>query len=197
MALSCVYRTAQASRIHFGATHLIDVLRGNASEKIRQWGHDQVSTFGIGKDRSVHEWHTVFRQLIAQGLLMIDHGGHGALLLGEGARAVLKGERQIILRRQASKPGKSTERAPRGNRTDHAADMDADALANWEALRRWRTEAAREHGVPAYVIFHDATLAELARTAPGSLDEMTGIPGIGASKLERYGDAILKTLRSV
>ncbi|SPR98534.1 DNA helicase RecQ [Cupriavidus taiwanensis] len=195
MALSCVYRTAQASRIHFGATHLIDVLRGNASEKIKQWGHDKVSTFGIGKDRSVHEWHTVFRQLIAQGLLMIDHGGHGALLLGERAREVLKGERQIILRRQAAKPGKSGERAARGTRIDHTADMDADTLANWEALRRWRTEAAREHGVPAYVIFHDATLAELARTAPGSLSAMQGIPGIGASKLERYGQGILDTLR--
>ncbi|MEM5278740.1 DNA helicase RecQ [Cupriavidus taiwanensis] len=195
MALSCVYRTAQASRVHFGATHLIDVLRGNASEKIKQWGHDKVSTFGIGKDRSVHEWHTVFRQLIAHGLLMIDHGGHGALLLGERAREVLKGERQIILRRQAAKPGKSGERAARGNRTDHTADMDAATLAHWEALRRWRTEAAREHGVPAYVIFHDATLAELARTAPQSLSAMQGIPGIGASKLERYGQGILDTLR--
>ncbi|MBF6992319.1 MULTISPECIES: DNA helicase RecQ [Cupriavidus] len=197
MALSCVYRTAQASRIHFGATHLVDVLRGNASEKIKQWGHDKVSTFGIGKDRSVHEWHTVFRQLIAQGLLMIDHGGHGALLLGERAREVLRGERQIILRRQAAKPAKSGERAARGNRIDHTADMDADTLANWEALRRWRTEAAREHGVPAYVIFHDATLAELARTAPDSLSAMQGIPGIGASKLERYGQGILDTLRGV
>ncbi|CAG2154012.1 ATP-dependent DNA helicase RecQ [Cupriavidus yeoncheonensis] len=197
MALSCVYRTGQASRLHFGATHLIDVLRGNASEKIKQWGHDKVSTFGIGKDRTVHEWHTVFRQLIAQGLLVIDHGGHGALLLGEGARDVLKGGRQIILRRQAMKPGKSGERAARGTRTDHTADMDADTLANWEALRRWRTEAAREHGVPAYVIFHDATLAELARTAPDSLAAMEGIPGIGASKLERYGQAIVDTLSRV
>ncbi|WER45777.1 DNA helicase RecQ [Cupriavidus sp. WKF15] len=197
MALSCVYRTAQASRVHFGATHLIDVLRGNTSEKIKQWGHDKVSTFGIGKDRSGHEWHTVFRQLIAQGLLVIDHGGHGALLLGEGAREVLKGERQIILRRQATRPGKSGERAARGTRPDHTADMDADTLANWEALRRWRTEAAREHGVPAYVIFHDATLAELARTAPGSLSAMEGIPGIGASKLERYGQAIVDTLSRV
>ncbi len=115
MALSCVYRTAQASRVHFGATHLIDVLRGNASEKIRQWGHDKVSTFGIGKDRSVHEWHTVFRQLIAQGLLVIDHGGHGSLLLGDGAREVLKGERQIILRRQATRPA-SPASAPRAAR---------------------------------------------------------------------------------
>ncbi|WP_439683789.1 DNA helicase RecQ [Cupriavidus oxalaticus] len=195
MALSCVYRTAQASRVHFGATHLVDVLRGNASEKIKQWGHDKVSTFGIGKDRPVHEWHTVFRQLIAQGLLVIDHGGHGALLLGERAREVLKGERQIILRRQATRPGKSGERPARGNRIDHTADMDAQTLSNWEALRRWRTETAREHGVPAYVIFHDATLAELARTAPDSLSAMEGIPGIGASKLERYGQAIVDALR--
>jgi len=197
MALSCVYRTAQASRVHFGATHLIDVLRGNASEKIRNWGHDKVSTFGIGKDRSVAEWHAVFRQLIAHGLLVIDHGGHGALLLGESARAVLKGEESIILRRQVSKPGKSGDRGARGTRTDHTATMDADTLANWEALRSWRTAAAREHGVPAYVIFHDATLAELARSAPESLGELAEVPGIGASKLERYGEEILEILQAV
>jgi ATP-dependent DNA helicase RecQ len=197
MALSCVYRTAQASRVHFGATHLIDILRGNANEKIRQWGHDKVSTFGIGKDRSVSEWHAIFRQLIAHGLLVIDHGGHGALLLGESARAVLKGEQPITLRRQVSKPAKSGDRAARGTRTDHTATMDPDALAHWEALRSWRTAAAREHGVPAYVIFHDATLAELARSAPESLGELAEVPGIGASKLERYGEEILETLRAV
>lgn len=195
MALSCVYRTAQASRVHFGATHLIDVLRGNASEKIRQWGHDKVSTFGIGADRSVSEWHAIFRQLIAHGLLTIDHGGHGALLLGESARAVLKGEQQITLRRQASKPARGERTAGKGNRTDHTAQMDEEALANWEALRRWRSTTAREHGVPAYVIFHDATLAELARSAPDSMEELAEVPGIGAAKLERYGEELLETLR--
>jgi len=198
MALSCVYRIAQASRVYFGATHLIDVLRGNASDKIRQWGHDKVSTFGIGAERSAHEWHTIFRQLIAHGLLTIDHGGHGALLLGEGARGVLKGEQTVTLRRQAVRPGKSGDRsAAKGPRTDHTAGMDDIALANWEALRRWRADTAREHGVPAYVVFHDATLAELARAAPNSLAGMQGIPGIGASKLERYGEAILRTLEAV
>jgi len=198
MALSCVYRIAQASRVYFGATHLIDVLRGNASDKIRQWGHDKVSTFGIGAERSAHEWHTIFRQLIAHGLLTIDHGGHGALLLGEGARGVLKGEQTVTLRRQAVRPGKSGDRsAAKGPRTDHTAGMDDIALANWEALRRWRADTAREHGVPAYVVFHDATLAELARAAPDSLAGMQGIPGIGASKLERYGEAILRTLEAV
>jgi ATP-dependent DNA helicase RecQ len=196
MALSCVYRTAQASRVHFGATHLIDVLRGNATEKIRQWGHDKVSTFGIGADRSVSEWHAIFRQLIAHGLLVIDHGGHGALLLGESARAVLKGEISITLRRQVSKPARAERGgAGRGNRVDHTAQMDEQALANWEALRRWRTETAREHGVPAYVIFHDATLAELARSAPDSMAELAEVPGIGAAKLERYGDELLEVLQ--
>ncbi|MBY4899348.1 DNA helicase RecQ [Cupriavidus sp. AU9028] len=195
MALSCVYRTAQASRIHFGATHLIDVLRGNASEKIRQWGHDKVSTFGIGADRSVSEWHAIFRQLIAHGLLTIDHGGHGALLLGESARAVLKGEQQITLRRQVSKPARGERASGKGTRTDHTAQMDEAALANWEALRRWRSATAREHGVPAYVIFHDATLAELARSAPDSMEALAEVPGIGAAKLERYGEELLETLR--
>ena len=182
----------------FGATRLVDVLRGNASEKIRQWGHDKVSTFGIGADRSVAEWHAIFRQLIAHGLLMIDHGGHGALLLGESARKVLRGETTITLRRQASKPARGGERsASRGSRTDHTAGMDEDALANWEALRKWRTATAREHGVPAYVIFHDATLAEIARSAPATLDELAEVPGIGAAKLERYGEEILETLEGV
>lgn len=197
MALSCVYRTAQASRVHFGATHLIDVLRGNASEKIRQWGHDKVSTFGIGASRTVSEWHAVFRQLIAHGLLVIDHGGHGALLLGDSARAVLKGEISVTLRRQVSKPGRGGgERTAKGARTDHTANMDDDTLATWEALRKWRTQAAREHGVPAYVIFHDATLAELARSAPETMDALAEVPGIGAAKLERYGEEILETLRA-
>jgi ATP-dependent DNA helicase RecQ len=182
--------------VHFGATHLIDVLRGNANEKTRQWGHDKVSTFGVGSDRTVSEWHAIFRQLIAHGLLTIDHGGHGALLLGESARAVLKGESTVTLRRQISKPVRGgSERAAKGARTDHTATMDGDALANWEALRKWRTQAAREHGVPAYVIFHDATLAELARSAPESIDQLAEVPGIGAAKLERYGDEILETLR--
>jgi ATP-dependent DNA helicase RecQ len=119
------------------------------------------------------------------------------LLLGESARAVLKGEQPITLRRQVSKPAKSGDRAARGTRTDHTATMDPDALAHWEALRSWRTAAAREHGVPAYVIFHDATLAELARSAPESLGELAEVPGIGASKLERYGEEILETLRAV
>lgn len=197
MALSCVYRTAQASRVHFGATHLIDVLRGNASEKVRQWGHDKVSTFGIGADRSATEWHAIFRQLIAHGLLVIDHGRNGALLLGESARAVLKGETTITLRRQVSKPGRGerSERGSRAGRVDHTAGMDDGQLACWEALRRWRAATAREHGVPAYVIFHDATLAELARSVPESLAAMAEIPGIGAAKLERYGEEILEVLQ--
>ena len=197
MALSCVYRVAQASRVCISVPPTVDVLRGNASEKIRQWGHDKVSTFGIGADRSVAEWHAIFRQLIAHGLLMIDHGGH-ARCCWASRRAVLRGETTITLRRQASKPARGgSALASRGSRTDHTAGMDEDALANWEALRKWRTATAREHGVPAYVIFHDATLAEIARSAPATLDELAEVPGIGAAKLERYGEEILETLEGV
>jgi ATP-dependent DNA helicase RecQ len=180
---------------HFGATHLIDVLRGNANEKIRQWGHDKVSTFGIGKDRSVSEWHAIFRQLIAHGLLVIDHGGHGALLLGDSARAVLKGEELITCAaRSASRASPATvARAGRGSTTRRRWMPTC-----WPTGKRCAAGGPprRKSMACPYVIFHDATLAELARSAPESLDELAEVPGIGASKLERYGEEILEILRA-
>ena len=134
-------------------------------------------------------------------MLTIDHGGHGALLLGDSARAVLKGEQPITLRRQATKPSKSGDRAGRGTRTDHAASMDEDTLANWEALRRWRTATAKEHGVPAYVIFHDATLAELARSdrRVGELTRLTGDPQnlVDLFILKKKTDKLLEVARNL
>ncbi len=196
MALSCVYRAAQSSGVHFGATHLTDILRGQSTDRVKQWQHDTLSTFGVGVERSASEWMGIFRQLVAQGLLEVDHGGHGALLLAPAARAVLKGQASVTLREQPprAKRGRSGKVAAGAARMDHAADMDAATLARWEALRGWRADAAREHGVPAYVIFHDSTLAELARRAPQCHDDLRGVPGIGAAKLERYGDALLQTL---
>jgi ATP-dependent DNA helicase RecQ len=140
---------------------------------------------------------SVFRQLVAHGLLEVDHGGHGGLLLAASARAVLKGETSVTLRHQApkaKKSGKSAKSTGGAGRIDHAASLDGAALARWEALRGWRADAAKEHGVPAYVIFHDSTLAELARRAPESRDELGAVPGIGSAKLERYADALLNIL---
>ena len=188
-ALSCVYRTGQ----RFGAAHLCHVLLGRDTERIRQWNHDQVSTYGIGKELDEKEWRAVFRQLVAFGMLEVDHDAFGALRLGEGSRDVLKGTRAITLRKPAKgraakvKVARSTTAAGAT-----AADLDAVQTVLWERLRAWRSETAKAHGVPAYVVFHDATLLELARACPGSLGRLSAVPGIGAAKLERYGQSILQ-----
>ncbi len=178
--LSCVYRTGQ----RFGALHVIDVLRGEATEKVAQRGHDKLSTFGIGSERSSREWRAIVRQCIAHGLLEVDHDSYGALRLTGGSRAVLKGERQVALRAWRE-PKRSTRRK------GASASLTGAAQELFERLRAWRVEAARRHGVPAYVIFHDATLMEIARLRPASLDTLRGISGIGARKLEAYGSDIV------
>lgn len=187
-ALSCVYRTGQ----RFGAGHLCAVLMGRDTEQIRKWGHDRVSTYGIGKDFDEKEWRAVFRQLVALGMLEVDHGGFGALLLTEASRPVLKGAQTVTLRKQGeARAGRRASGSAPG-----AKELDADAKDLWERLRSWRGETAKAHGVPAYVIFHDATLLELARARPDELARLRGIPGIGAAKLERYGDAIVALCRA-
>ena len=187
-ALSCVYRTGQ----RFGAAHLCHVLLGRDTERIRQWRHDEVSTYGIGQELSEREWRAVFRQLVASGMLEVDHDAFGALRLGAASREVLKGIRTVTLR----KPAKGKAAKVRVTRSIAvgvtAADLDAVETALWDRLRVWRSETAKAHGVPAYVVFHDATLLELARACPGTLARLTDVPGIGAAKLERYGQSILK-----
>jgi ATP-dependent DNA helicase RecQ len=181
--LSCVYRTGQ----RFGAMHVIDVLRGEATAKVMQRGHEALSTFGIGREKSDREWRAIARQCIALGLLEVDHDAYGALRLTPGSRAVLKGSRSVALR--AWREGKRSAR--RAKAAAGAADLPAEAQELFERLRAWRLEAARRHGVPAYVIFHDATLREIARVRPSSLEMLRGIPGIGARKLEAYGVEIV------
>lgn len=193
MALSCVYRASRASGVHYGSGHLIDILRGNATEKVTERGHDKLSTFGIGAAISESEWRGIFRQLVAYGLLSVDHEGYGALVLTDASRAVLKGEQQVTLRRYV-KPTKVRQTARSGARTDPTDGMSSTQRRRWERLRAWRAETAKEDGVPAYVIFHDATLAELARSAPETLDALRGVPGIGARKLERFGEALLEAI---
>ncbi|RPD87891.1 DNA helicase RecQ [Luteimonas sp. 100069] len=186
-ALSCVYRSGQ----RFGAAHIIDILRGSDSERIRQFGHNQLSTYGVGTDVDARVWKSVLRQLVAHGLLDVDAEGYGGLRLTEASRAVLKGEAQVMLR----KPTDARERA-RTSRAATGADIDLAPADRplFEALRALRGRLAREQNVPAYVIFHDATLREIARLRPISHGQLGGIGGVGAGKLERYGDAVLETV---
>ena len=185
-ALSCVYRTGQ----RFGAGHVIDVLMGREGEgeRVRQWGHDKLSTYGIGADIAEKEWRGIFRQMVALGLLAVDHA-HGALQLTTASRPVLKGGQDVPLRRT---PEKKKAATPKSRRID--ADLGAEEHALWERLRAWRAATAKEHGVPAYVILHDATLLELLRERPQSLDAMRHVSGIGARKLENFGEALLSLL---
>ncbi len=196
-ALSCVYRFAQHGRGFgpdaFGAGHLVDVLRGKATDKVRQHGHERLSTFGIGADLSEAQWRAVLRQLIALGHLRAE-GEYHTLALTDSSRAVLRGEVELRLRRPGATPARA--RAARRAVKEHAPPLplDAPALARFAALKAWRGEVAREHGLPAYVIFHDATLAEMAREAPATLDALAGISGVGTKKLDAYGREILRVL---
>jgi len=183
-ALSCVYRTGQ----RFGAGHVIDVLTGKDGERMRHWRHQELTTFGIGADIPDKEWRGIFRQMVALGLLAVDHA-HGALQLTAASRPVLRGEQSVALRRQAEKK-KTTKTKSR--RID--AELGTEQQLLWEQLRAWRSETAKTHGVPAYVILHDATLLELVRKRPQTPNALRHIPGIGARKLENYGPALLELL---
>ncbi|HEX8873903.1 MAG TPA: DNA helicase RecQ [Nitrosospira sp.] len=189
-ALSCAFRTGQ----RFGAGHLIDVLRGNDTERVRQWGHDKVSTFGIGKELDEKAWRAVFRQLAALDMLTADSEGHGSLRLAPASRAVLNGSQTVRLRLQPDR--KKTAARTALARKGKIALLDPAADTLWTRLRAWRTEIAKKHGVPAYVVFHDATLMELARLRPQTESELRQVPGIGTRKLESYGNDLLEILRA-
>ena len=201
-ALSGVYRFHQQRGQHFGAGHLIDVLRGKPTEKVVQFGHGSLSTFGIGADVSEAQWRVVLRQLIALGYLQTE-GDYNTLELTSAARQVLRGEVQILLRQPAVAPkpgrvaklGKGTS-AQRSRANSPPLPLDEAGLARFEALKAWRAELARKHKLPAYVIFHDATLAEMAHAAPDSLEAIENISGVGVKKLEAYGRDILRVLGS-
>ena len=195
-ALSCVLRFHQHGGQRFGAGHLIDVLRGKSTDKVAQHGHARLSTFGIGADLGEQQWRAVLRQLIALGHLRSE-GEYNTLEPTPSARAVLRGEQTLLLRVASATPATSRRKAggtSRGTRRTAPPDLDAAALARFEALKAWRTEVARAHNLPPYVVFHDATLAEMARTAPATVDELAQISGVGAMKLERYGADVLRVL---
>jgi ATP-dependent DNA helicase RecQ len=193
-ALSCVYRSGQ----RFGAAHMIDVLRGADTAKVRQHGHAALSTYGVGSDLDAKQWRSVFRQLVAAGLLDVDVEGHGALQLTQASAGVLKGERSLSLRTEPPAAPRRRDRSARGGLAGGvaagAAALSAEALLRFESLRHWRGETARAQSVPAYVIFHDSTLREIASQEPADLDALGRITGVGVGKLERYGRAVLDTL---
>ncbi|MFT3789495.1 MAG: DNA helicase RecQ [Rudaea sp.] len=192
-ALSCVYRTGQ----RYGVGHLTNVLRGVDDERVRSLDHDRLGVFGIGADLDEKQWRSVFRQLVAMGFLATDADGFGVLRLTAASRGVLRGETPVSLRKPASKEERrATRRTARAERTRQSLDIAPHEAVLWDALRATRTRLAREQGVPAYVIFHDATLLEMLRARPRSVDELGAISGVGAAKLERYGDAFLDTVRN-
>jgi ATP-dependent DNA helicase RecQ len=195
-ALSCIYRFQQARGQRFGAVHLIDVLRGKATEKVEQHGHAALSTFGIGADLSEAQWRSVLRQLIALGHLAAE-GEYGTLALTPSARAVLRGDVELLLR-VPTEPARRAKGRTRGTGREAGklapVALDAAGLERYAALKAWRGEVARARNLPAYVVFHDATLAEMARVTPRSLDALAAIGGVGEKKLEAYGDEILRVL---
>ena len=186
-ALSCVYRSGQ----RYGTGHLIDILRGADNDKIRQVGHDTLSTYGIGKDLDVRAWKGVFRQLVAASLLEVDPESHGGLRLTDASRDVLTGRRRMMMRRDTAAPRERGERS--GQRS--GLPVASGDLALFNALRGLRAELAREQNVPAFVIFHDSTLRNIAEMRPTSMGELARVGGIGGTKLERYGEKLVEIVR--
>jgi len=183
--LSTIYRVDQ----RFAAGHIIDVLRGVTSERITQWRHDSLSVYGIGNDRSEQEWRAIVRQAIALGLVTVDHESYSSLKLTDAARPVLKGGQQVQLR-QYQKPVKP-KRQPSAPKGYVEMDLSKSEQAIFDKLRWWRMETSRAHGVPAYVVFQDATLREIAKVKPTSLEQLRGVTGVGEKKLVSYGDEIV------
>src|SRR5690606_17313897 len=187
--LSAIFRLWRERGQRYGAGHIIDILRGKLTPRVRENEHDSLSVLGVGAELGEQAWRGVLRHLLAEGLVTVDFEGHGTLLLTDDSRAVLKGERTLMLRREAVSAGRTTR-----VRRQAAVDtyLAPDEQLRFETLRAWRAEVAREHGVPAYVIFHDATLREIARGNPQSLEALSHVHGVGLRKLEAYGEALLE-----
>ncbi|WP_108494083.1 DNA helicase RecQ [Promicromonospora sp. AC04] len=193
--LSAVFRLDRERNQRFGVGHVVDILRGKSTPKITQWGHDSLTVFGVGEDLSEAEWRSVARQLLALGLLEVD-SNHGTLVLTDASAEVLGRRREVRLRRDPRPQGGARRPARSGgSRPEAPALSDADQEV-FERLRAWRASAAKEQGVPAYVVFHDATLRAVAAERPADLDALSGISGVGQAKLDRYGDGILAALHA-
>ncbi len=187
-ALSAIYRTGQ----RYGVGHLVDVLLGKDNEKVRNFGHEKLSVYGVGKGRAEGEWRSLFRQMVARGLVDVDLDGYGGLRLSDTCRPLLRGEVTLELRRDL-KP-QTTSKGSSSGGSPASQLVRGDEREQWEALRSLRRKLAEEHGVPPYVIFPDSTLLEMLRSQPTSLAEMARVSGVGARKLERYGEAFLEVL---
>jgi ATP-dependent DNA helicase RecQ len=191
--LSTIYRLWRERGQRFGAGHLIDILLGKLTDRVKEHEHDKLTVFGVGKELTDQAWRGVLRQLLAHSLVTVDPEGYGTLLLTDASREVLKGERTLMLRRETVTRGPAAHRvkgqAPAG------PALEPDQQRRFEALRAWRAATAREHGVPAYVIFHDATLREVAIRCPSSEADLEPITGIGVRKREAYGEALLRCVQ--
>src|SRR6185437_2308776 len=206
-----IARCESATGFSFGAQHVIDILRGKRTAKVEQFRHERLSTFGIGADLDVTQWRSVLRQLVMLRLVQVDTERYSVLRLTSACREVLRGERTIRLRRTIHRGGMRPAGRGPVDRSRVTAAQAARVLAEgsepfaddnthaglFQALRAWRLQVAREHGVPAYTVFHDSTLEEIARRRPGSTDELRAVTGVGAVKLERYGNAVLDVVQGV
>jgi ATP-dependent DNA helicase RecQ len=194
--MSCIYRCQKANGFGFGAQHVIDILRGKLTQKVQDYRHDRLSTFGVGAELDAMQWRSVVRQLVMLRLIRVDHENYNVLRLMPACREVFKGERQIRLRRETKRvPKKRGSRGPvNSSRLEVSASPESEAV--FQALRAWRAGVAREHGVPAYTVFHDKTLHEIARALPRSPGQLREISGVGATKLERYGDSLLELVKT-
>ena len=196
--LSCIYRVQQSSGMAFGAGHIMDILRGKVTEKVTQYGHDKLSTFGIGADLGETQWRALMRQLVAREAIHVDSAHFNTLHLADAARAILKGEAQVWLRPLSEKK-KVSSRSKSGRSSQAALAPDGQPLSLAErecldALKAWRAEVAREHNLPAFVIFHDATLRAIAAQKPRSMADLDGVAGIGQKKREAYGAEVLRVV---
>jgi ATP-dependent DNA helicase RecQ len=187
--LSTVVRLWRERQQRFGAGHIIDILIGRTTPRVSQQGHDSVATFGIGQDVTEQEWRGVVRQLLAQDLLGVNADGFGTLVITEASAGVLDGSRRVMLRREAPRRSKAAKKAI-------AAQLPSDALDLFEALRVWRASEAKGQGIPAYIVFGDATLRGIATTRPSTVEQLGAISGVGEKKLEQYGDAVLAVVAS-
>jgi ATP-dependent DNA helicase RecQ len=190
--LSTVFRLDRERRQRFGAGQIVDILLGRRTAKVEQFDHHALSVFGVGTELSEGEWRGVIRQLTAQGLLAVE-GSYQTFALTEASRGVLRGERQVKLRRDPERQARTRTRTTKAAQPE----LPAEAAPVFERLRAWRGAAAKEQGVPAYVIFHDATLREIATRSPGSLAELGRVSGVGENKLARYGEQVLAALAEV
>jgi ATP-dependent DNA helicase RecQ len=198
-AISCIFRVQQASGISFGAGHLIDVLRGKTTDKVSQFGHSTLSTFGIGADVAEQQWRSVLRQLIALGMVNVNPEAFNTLQLTQSAREFLRSDQKLEVReasteRTASTRKSSADKSTKASKDKATANMTLGARERLAALKAWRGEVAKEHNLPAYVIFHDATLIAIANLAPQTLAELSGISGMGTKKLDAYGQEVLRLM---